>query len=393
MNYNVTANASVTDLLSHRSGLYTAAGDLLEDLGYDRAYILAHLDQQPLDAFRATYHYSNFGYTSGGEAAAVAAGQSWEDLADATLFGPMGMTRSSYRHADYLAHENRARLHVRNGDPAEARWLAKFDRQPDAEAPAGGASASIDDMARFLRLQLGGGTFKGQQIIDADALAVTHAPHQISGAPRTPLSHASFYGLGWNVSYDTHGRVRLSHSGAFNLGTSTNVTLIPGEDLGIVILTNGEPIGVPEAIANSFLDIVQDGGQTVDWPGLFGRIFQSIRDAEAADFAYTTPPADARPPRALAGYTGTFENDYYGPVTVTEGSGGLSLAIGPQAAPTVYVLTPYDADTFTFVPVGENAVPIAGAAFQRGPGGAVSGVVLDYYDQRGLGTFHRADAR
>jgi len=78
----VTKNATFVDLLSHRSGLYTGAGDLLEDLGYEQDYIFSHLDQQPLDAFRSTYHYSNFGYTWGGEAAADAKGMSWEDLAD-----------------------------------------------------------------------------------------------------------------------------------------------------------------------------------------------------------------------------------------------------------------------------------------------------------------------
>ncbi len=63
----VTSHATFVDLLSHRSGLHTGAGDLLEDLGFDRDYILGHLNQQPLDTFRSSYNYSNFGYTAGGE--------------------------------------------------------------------------------------------------------------------------------------------------------------------------------------------------------------------------------------------------------------------------------------------------------------------------------------
>ena len=61
--------------------------------------------------------------------------------------------------------------------------------------------------------------------------------------PTNPAVRTGFYGLGWNVTYDDHGRVRLDHSGAFDLGTGTNVTLLPGEDLGIVTLTNGQPTG------------------------------------------------------------------------------------------------------------------------------------------------------
>jgi CubicO group peptidase (beta-lactamase class C family) len=88
----VTGHATIADLLSHRSGLRTGSSDLLEDLGFDRDYILSHLDQPPLDPFRATYHYSNFGYTAGVIAAAAADGKSWEDLADELLFTPAGMT-------------------------------------------------------------------------------------------------------------------------------------------------------------------------------------------------------------------------------------------------------------------------------------------------------------
>src|SRR5258708_370435 len=56
-----------------------------------------------------------------------------------------------------------------------------------------------------------------------------------------------FYGLGWNVGYDDHGRLRMNHSGGFDLGAATVVNLVPEEHLGIVVLTNGSPIGLPEA--------------------------------------------------------------------------------------------------------------------------------------------------
>lgn len=380
----VSANVTLSDLLSHRSGLYTSAGDLLEDLGYDRSYILARLDQQPLDAFRSSYNYSNFGYTAGAEAAAVAAGSSWEELADEQLFGPLGMTRTSYRHADFLARQNRARLHVRN---ASGEWAAEHDRRPDPQAPAGGASGSIADVASFLRLHLAGGTFEGRQVVDSDALAATYAPHARPALPRTPLSRASFYGLGWNVSYDDRGRLEIGHAGAFYLGASTYVGLIPGEQLGIAVITNGEPIGVPEGIARTFLDIADNGRQTVDWLALFARVFAGMRAAEAAPFDYGEPPADARTPGVLSDYVGRYDNPYYGPLTVADRNGRLSMEMGPR--PEAWELARHDGDTFTFQPIGENAVPRAGAAFERLPDGTVSRVVIDFYDRTGLGAFVR----
>ena len=163
----VTEHATLADLFSHRSGLSEGAGDLLEDLGWDRDYILSKLDQQPLTAFRSTYNYSNFGVTEGGVAAADAAGTTWEDLAETVLFEPLGMTQTSYRHSDYERRSNKALIHVEVGDPDDKQWEANYVRDADAEAPAGGASSSIRDLAQWIRLQLGGGTLDGQQVVDA----------------------------------------------------------------------------------------------------------------------------------------------------------------------------------------------------------------------------------
>jgi len=317
----------------------------------------------------------------------------WEYLADTALFAPAGMTRTSYRHADFLAQDNRARLHIRQGDPAAPAWAAVHDRQPDPQAPAGGASGSIADLARFLRLQLGAGILEGTPIVDPAALAVTHTPHAVVAPPRTPLSRAGFYGLGWNVSYDDRGRLEIGHAGAFYLGASTYMHLIPGERLGIAVLTNGEPIGVPEGIARSFLDVAENGRPTVDWFALFARLFDAMRAADAAPFDYAGRPRDALPPRALAGYAGRYGNDYYGPAEVSAADGVLRMSMGPAGARQTWDLAPHDGDTFSFRPVGENAVPRAGVTFERDPRGAVARLRIDFYDRTGLGTFVRETPR
>ena len=228
----VTEHATIADLLSHRSGLHTGAGDLLEDLGFDRDYILSHLDQQPLDPFRSTYHYSNFGYTAGGIAAAVAAGKSWEDLADEVLFKPAGMTTASYRHAHYLADDDRAHIHTAPagrhlGGPLRSRSRTPR-RRPAAPAPRSttccASCASSSATARST----------ARRSSTPTRWRAPHVPQVIPGPPRSPASRAGFYGFGWNVSYDDEGRARIGHSGAFDLGTATYITFMPGEDLGVV---------------------------------------------------------------------------------------------------------------------------------------------------------------
>ncbi len=62
----VTAALTIRDTYAHRSGLPDHAGDLLEDMGYDRAEILRRLRFVPTENnFRSHYAYTNFGMTEG----------------------------------------------------------------------------------------------------------------------------------------------------------------------------------------------------------------------------------------------------------------------------------------------------------------------------------------
>ena len=60
-------------------GLSDHAGDLLEDLGYSRREVLARLRYLPLDPFRTSYAYTNFGVAAA--EAAAAAGRPWRTSA------------------------------------------------------------------------------------------------------------------------------------------------------------------------------------------------------------------------------------------------------------------------------------------------------------------------
>ncbi|MGW7064397.1 serine hydrolase [Streptomyces sp. NPDC054904] len=379
----VTAHVSAADLFSHRSGLPDHAGDLLEDLGYEQPYILDHLRFEPLTPFRASYAYTNFGLTAAAEAVARDHGAGWQKLSDDTLFKPAGMTRTSTEFSAYANAPDRAYGHVKNPD---GTWSPRFVRDADAQAPAGGVSSTARDMARWLRLQLSGGTLDGKRVIPADALARTHLP-EIVAQDRTPQGTPQFYGLGWNVSYDQAGRLRLSHSGAFDLGANSNVTLLPLEQLGIVVLTNGAPVGLADAVALDFFDTAEHGRPSTDWLALTASLYARAEDANRSRTDYARPPAGARPAQDSGAYTGTYDNAFYGPLTVTSdgkdrGNGkGLTLSLGP--GPKRFPLTHYDGDTFSFVTSGENAVGRTGVTFSDGT------VRVEYLDENHLGTFTR----
>lgn len=379
----VTSHVTYGDLFSHMSGLPGHAGDLIEDLGYDQAYILNRLRLEPLGPFRAQYAYTNFGLTAAAEAAAAASGRSWAELADEVLFGPVNMPSSSFRNSDFLNEANRAAMHVRVGK----RWVQKYTRDADPEDPAGGATSNVVDLANWLILQLAGGTWQGKPVIGGDALSQTHLPHALSALPLSPISRSGFYGYGMNVGYDYAARLRLNHSGGFLQGAATVFTLVPSANLGIVVLTNGMPIGVPESIANYFLDYVVAGSVQDDWLTLYGQVFAAMY-VNPSELAGKKPPKHPVPAKPDSFYTGTYDNPYYGPIRVVSEGGSLHLRIGPR--PDDYVLRHWSGDLFAFYPTGENALGITAATFNAGAGSPpAASLTLEYYNATGLGTFTR----
>src|SRR6184192_2288393 len=322
-----TREITIRDMYAHRSGLPEHAGDLLEDLGFTRAEILYRLRyQHPASSFRSHYAYTNFGMTEGGIAAANAYGLEWEEAAAQRLYKPLGMTATSSRYADFVARPNKALGHVL----VDGKWVQKFKRDPDTESPAGGVSSSVNDLTKWMRLQLANGKFEGKQIVDEKALTETHHPHMLTGFnPFTQLP--TFYGLGWNVSYDPEGRLRLNHSGAFALGAATHVNLVPDEQLGIVVLTNAYPIGMAEALGTTFLDMALYGKPSQDWIALFKKVFSDpAAVGTILGFDYSKPPLSSAPALKNGAYVGKFTNDFFGDISIVEKDGGLAIVEGPK---------------------------------------------------------------
>lgn len=379
----VTANATIGDFYAHRTGLPMAAGDDLEDIGFDRAAIIERLRLLPLDSFRTSYHYANFGITIGAEAIAAASGQSWEDLAEAALFTPLGMSSTSFRHDDYLARENRAVLHALQGDS----FRPLFDRDPDAQAPAGGASSSVNDLAEWLKLLLANGEYEGTALSTPEALLAAMSPQAFSAPPHAIDARAGFYGYGFNVTTEANGRTVMGHSGAFVLGGATNMRIVPSADLGIVVLTNAGPVGAAEAIATQFIDIAQYGQATRDWYAGLNPLLAGYQ-SPVGDLAGQQPPADPAPARPLADYAGSFDNAYFGPARIEASDSGLVLVLGP--AEVALEMTHWTGDSFAVSPSNENAPYGSQSSVTfTAQGDAITGFTVEYLDGNGMAHWTR----
>ncbi len=365
---------TVGDLYAHRSGLPEHAGDHLEDLGFTQREVLERLRHAPLDGFRKKYAYTNFGLTAAGIAVAGKAGLDWATLNERVLYQPLGMRRTSSRFEDFQRRENRVVGHIMK----DGHWQVGPVRMPDAQAPAASVTSSVNDIAKWLSMLLGQGTHQGRRVVDADALAPAISPQiQKPGQPD------NYYGFGFNVGHTPGKRPLLGHSGAFSLGTATAFNLLPTAGLGIVVLTNGYPVGLPEILCVQFVDLVETGELQRDVVEAISRIFADLNKPQG-ELVGKLPPASPNPPGPLSAYAGRYHNDFYGPLRIDQAGAGLQLTLGAMTTPLS--LQHWDGGVFIFRPEAEGAPPgtISQATF------AGNQVTLELYDEpKGLGVFVR----
>ncbi|HSD93252.1 MAG TPA: serine hydrolase [Methyloceanibacter sp.] len=382
-----TEQVTVTDLFAHRSGLSGNAGNDLEGLGFDRDTILHRVRfLNPTSSFRSAYAYSNFGLTEGAVAAAKPTGKSWEEVSEEKLYKPLGMSSTSSRHADFVKHSNRAELHAK----LDGKWVALVKRNPDPQAPAGGVSSNVRDLAQWMRLELANGKYDGKQLIKEEAIAPTHVPviergkHPITGG-------YSFYGRGWNVEFGRYG-LAWGHAGAFSQGARSVVCLLPDHDLGMVVLSNAFPTGVPDALCDIYFDLVFKGDVTDDWVTKWNAAYASMFEPalEAAEKTYGTPPESLKPALPDAAYVGTYANDYLGNAVVVAEGGELKLKLGPNGEKS-FPLKHFDRDLFIYFPEAESPNMPYAVTFEIGPGQKASQVTIEDLNDDGQGVLTRAE--
>jgi CubicO group peptidase (beta-lactamase class C family) len=382
----VTAHVTIEDMYAHRSGLPDHAGDLLADLGFDRAAVLDRLRYLPLAPFRAQYAYTNFGIVAAADAVAAAEGTSWDALSRRLLYRPLGMTHTSSRFDDFAAEKNRADPHTWVG----RRWVPRAPRDTDVQSAASGVSSSARDLGHWLAMLSAGGSWHGRRLLSPAQMANLQAPRVTTAAPTSPRARPEQYALGFDVGVDATGRVRLSHSGASPLGVGANFALSPATGVGIVVLTNAAPVGAAEAIVAEFMDRALLGHPTHDWYAAYRTVFARL--AQPAGSLGATPPGDPQPALPASAYIGTYANDFYGPLRVVQRADGLVMQLGP--APQQFALRHWTGNTFAYRTRGEHASGMQPVTFAVSDGRVTSVTVGNlntaYGTEAQLGVFRRS---
>jgi len=336
----VTHELTIRDLLTHRSGLGLGAGDLLffPPSTYTRDDIIAKLRYiKPESSFRSKYAYDNLLYMVGGQIIPAITGKQWRDFIKERMFAVVGMNESNTSAAEFRPGGNFAAPH----SPVEGKLQPIPPTLIDNVAPAGALDSSVSDMAKWMIVQLGGGQLPGgdrrlfsektgREMWSAQTILPVNEPPPALAALRTNFAA---YGLGWGLR-EYRGHKYVSHTGGLP-GYVSQVALIPGEKLGVVLLTNQEATGILASIVDRILDAYLAAPQT-DWIKVFHERTEQ-QQTQAADLEKKHSGernANSKPSLPIEKYAGKFADAWYGDVTVSMEQNGLVMRFSHSPALT-----------------------------------------------------------
>ena len=249
----VTAEFTVRDLLTHRSGLGLGAGDLMffpdssdftiQDVVHNLRYF------KPVSSFRSKFDYDNNLYLVAGEVVKRISGQSWAEFVEARLLKPLGMNRSAagFARLPNPTNVSEGYAQVDGRTQVVARYVNPM------VGPAGGIYSSVTDLSQWALMLLGGPGAPAALLKPATQyrLWTPQTILPVGPAPTPYNTHFAAYGLGWFLR-DARGYKEVSHTGGLP-GQITQVTLLPELHLGIIVLTNQETSAIT-AITNHIED-------------------------------------------------------------------------------------------------------------------------------------------
>ena len=332
----VSEHTTIRDLLSHRVGLGTFSGDnIWYKSDFTTKEIIERIPYVPQAyEFRAGYGYSNLMYITAGELIEAVTGKSWSTNVKERILDPLGMDRTIASVNDLDQMGNYATPHGRtNNKNHPIPWVSW-----DNVAATGGLISSVEDISKWMIFNLNNGVVEGDTLFSKTTRNMVWTPHNNFMVDHTTPNdferHFNGYGLGWGLS-DYHGKMKVGHTGGYD-GMITAVTLIPDENIGVVVLTNGvkSPIMAATYYAlDKFL-----GVEEKNWSE---DLLKSYHESEQKD----TRIADRKAKRILntkptvlpEDFTGTYQSDLCGKIFIRKKDEQLHLEFEhyPQLAATL----------------------------------------------------------
>lgn len=345
----VTAEFTVADLLTHRSGLEPFAGDLMlwpKPNDFSRSDIITGLRYFKAESgFRTRYAYDNLLYIVAGELVPAVTGQEWQDFVDERILGALGGERCFAGAIPEVEMKNVAAPHMLVEGELQVVDRNRASAEVDVAAAAGGVRCGLTDMLSWAELQLARGALPdGSRVFSEEQSRMMWRAHTILHPGREQVerdrTHFRAYGLGWRLA-DVHGYKEVSHTGSYT-GFRAKVTMIPELDLAVVVLLNASASDARDAIVNGIVRPYM-GLNDVDWVEYFSREDESPSEPE--EEVLETDFRNGEVVAPLSAYAGSYRDPWFGDVSV-EVQGDELWFISIRSPRMKGRLWPIEGDTF-----------------------------------------------
>ncbi len=270
---------------------------LLEYHGLTPEGAIANLGtMQPTSKFGELFQYSNpmaaaAGFTAGHVLFPdLELGAAYDRAMQSYVFDPLGMTATTFDYARALAADH-AGPHAPDIDGKPAHALMEVNYSVIPLRPAGAAWSNVRDMLKYVEMELAQGALPGgKRYIPKEPLLARRAPQVAIGKDQT-------YGMGLEVdnSYD----VSVVHHGGDLIGYHSDMLWLPEQNVGAVILTNGNPGWILRTeLRRKLLEVLFDGRPEADQR--VAAAAKTFFAGLAAERKLLTVPADAAASAKLA---------------------------------------------------------------------------------------------
>jgi len=368
----VTRELRIVDLLSHRSVYNTFDGDLLwYGTNYSRKEILKRFELMPAKkSFRIGYGYSNVMFIAAGEVIENISGKSWDQFVREKIFIPLDMKTTNTTISDFNENSDYAFPHIN-------RKVLEFVNY-DNVGPAASLNSNIEDLLKWLQMWLNKGRlndstfFLKEKTIENIFTSQTSLPggkgDEIGGR------HFSNAAMGWFLS-DYAGRKLIQHSGGLP-GFLSRVTIVPEDNLGIVVLTNDES-PLYSSLTNYIIDMYLTDKDSDE----FSKAIERQQKNEEAKIKAEKERNEKRvtrtsPSQALESFAGVYEDKMYGKANVTLENGELNFVLLPAEKLFYSKMTHWHYDTFN-IKFADPFLPEGLITFEINKEGKVSGFKID----------------
>ncbi len=196
---------------------------------------------------------------------------------------------------------------------------------------AGGHFMSINDLGRWLNMNMNGGKLNGKQVIPADILNTVHTGYTKNTRNEPPFSGDGEYGLGWQIGKYRDQNV-IYHHGGYS-GYRSHVSYMPDKRIAVGVLVNNDLAGgrMADMLAAYAYDLwlgtpnleADYAKQLDEFAAQYARRKQQTMASTAERAKRTSQLTEP-----LTAYTGTYTNDLLGTIEISAKGDSLAMRWG-----------------------------------------------------------------